>query len=450
MEQRRHRRFAKGYKNSPETLFISGAINRGYAGMVANYHRDYPTRAAMGTLAFSELEVHALDEKFAVCLGVYHLDRSKKGGWAGTGDLFAGARKDGAGMANRSGPHDLSDWRETYAVSMNPSCCLKRPLTRRGFVSGASLAIAAAGVRGPLSFAQAAAPAPASADRRLEGIASGANAKIATQALRRNVSALMGSGGNIAVLPGPLSGPGADGKLLVDSGFSTSRPQLLAALGAFGPDPIGVVINTHWHYDHVDGNEWMHGTGATLFAHEKTRERMSTQETIAAFHLTVPPSPTGALPTELLDNTRTLHGNGATLMLTHYEPAHTDTDISIRFVEADVLHVGDTWFNGLYPFIDYSTGGSIDGMIRATEHNLRETTSSTIIIPGHGPIGTRMQLAATHDMLVAVRETVAKSKKSGHSEEEVVASKPTAAFDSGFHGITGTPDFFVQLVYQGV
>lgn len=333
---------------------------------------------------------------------------------------------------------------------MTSSKPILRPLSRRGFLSGASLAMAGVCVRGSRLLAQAVAAAPAAADQRLQGIASGATAKITTQALRRNVSALIGSGGNIAVLPGPAGGPGADGKLLVDSGFSTSRPQLLAALSALGPDALGLVINTHWHYDHTDGNEWMHGAGATLFAHEKTRERMSTQQTLAAFHLTVPPSPTGALPTELFDNTRTLHGNGATVVLTHYEPAHTDTDISVRFVEADVLHVGDTWFNGLYPFIDYSTGGSIDGMIRATERNLAETTDSTIIIPGHGPIGTRVQLAATRDMLVAVREKVAGLKKAGRTVEEVAAAKPTAAFDGSFRGLTGTPDFFVQLVYQGV
>lgn len=220
----------------------------------------------------------------------------------------------------------------------------------------------------------------------------GASAKITTQTLRRNVSVLLGSGGNIAVLPGGAQGGKSDGKLVVDSGYSTSRPQLLAALNALRLDPIGLLINTHWHPDHTDGNGWMHEAGATIFAHEKTRQRISTPQTMEAFHMTVPPSPAAALPTELFENTRTLHGNGSTLVLTHFDPAHTDTDISIRFVEADIVHLGDTWFNGIYPFIDYSTDGSIDGMIRATERSLADMTDSTIVIPGHGPVGNRNSL----------------------------------------------------------
>ncbi len=193
----------------------------------------------------------------------------------------------------------------------------------------------------------------------------------------------------------------------------------------------------------------MHTAGAEIFAHEKTRERMSTTQHIAAFNMTVPPSPPGALPTVLFSDTKTLTGNGSTITLTHYPPAHTDTDIAVLFTDAEILHTGDTWFNGIYPFIDYSTGGSIDGMIRAADRNLATATAKTIIIPGHGPVGNRAQLQQSHDMLAGTRDTVARLKQRGRTFDEIVASKPTAPYDSNFKPL-GPPDFFLQLVYQGV
>ena len=277
-----------------------------------------------------------------------------------------------------------------------------------------------------------------------QGRAAGATARIVTQTLRGNVSVLMGSGGNIAVLPGK------DGKLLVDAGYATSQPQITAALDALSGDPIRHLINTHWHFDHTDGNEWLHAAGATILAQNKTKTRLSTTQTIAALNATFPPSPQGAIPTETFEDRQTLHLNGATLQLHHYEPAHTDTDISIRFTEADILHAGDTWFNGFYPFIDYSSGGSINGMIRATERNLAETGANTIIIPGHGPVGTKAELTQYRDVLLAARDRVAALKKQGHSLQEVVAAKPMAEYDAKWGaGFMPTP-VFLGLVYQGV
>jgi glyoxylase-like metal-dependent hydrolase (beta-lactamase superfamily II) len=278
----------------------------------------------------------------------------------------------------------------------------------------------------------------------VQGRAAGATAKIKTLKLRGNVFALQGSGGNIAVLIGP------EGKLLVDSGYSTSRPQISDALHSLSPDPVERLINTHWHFDHTDGNEWMHANGAAIFAHEKTRTRMSTPQDIAAFNAHFPPSPAGAIPTEVFADKKSLRMNGNTLLLEHYDPAHTDTDISIYFADADVLHAGDTFFNGMYPFIDYSTGGHIDGMIRAAGRTLGVGSEETIIIPGHGPIGDKEQLAAWRDMLVAVRSEVAKLKRSGHSLAETVAAKPTAEFDARYNGGSFKADQFVALVYQGV
>jgi glyoxylase-like metal-dependent hydrolase (beta-lactamase superfamily II) len=271
-----------------------------------------------------------------------------------------------------------------------------------------------------------------------------ADAKITTQKLRGNVSVLIGSGGNIAVLPGP------EGKLLVDAGISTSKPQITKALAAISPDPIEGLINTHWHYDHTDGNEWMHAAGATIVAHEKTRRRLSTPQEIAIFNAHFPPAPAGALPTKTFTANDSLKINGKTLILTHYDPAHTDTDISVHFADDDILHTGDTWFNGVYPFIDYSTGGHIDGMIRAAVNNLAVGTDSTILIPGHGPVGNKQQLSESHEMLVAVREKIAGLKKQGKSADEAVAEKPTAQYDAKWGKGFVTPEMFVRLVYQGV
>jgi glyoxylase-like metal-dependent hydrolase (beta-lactamase superfamily II) len=313
-------------------------------------------------------------------------------------------------------------------------------ITRRSFLSTTAATAAAAYLNPRALFAQQT-QQPEMVLKAREGAAT---AKITTQRLRGNVSVLMGSGGNIAVLPGP------QGKILVDTGISTSRPQITEALLAISADPIERLINTHWHYDHTDGNPWIHAAGATIIAHEKTRLRLSTPQTIVLFNATFPALPADALPTILFTDEHTLETNGDSLHLEHYDPAHTDTDISVHFTDADVLHTGDTWFNGAYPFIDYSTGGHIDGMIRATKRNLATGTTSTIIIPGHGPVGDKTQLSNSLDMLSAIRDKVATLKQQGKSADEAVAAKPTAQFDAKFTKGFVTPEMFVKLVYQGV
>ncbi len=317
-------------------------------------------------------------------------------------------------------------------------------LTRRRFVSTASLAATATLIQlqDPRSlYAQS---TPALPDRLIQARQMAASAKITTQNLRGNVSVLLGSGGNIAVLPAK------EGLLLVDSGMSTSRPRIAESLAAISPGPIRILVNTHWHYDHTDGNKWMHSTGANIWAHENTRMRMASTQNMAAFHAVFPPSPTGALPTVLFNSSKKISDETSNVLLTHYDPAHTDTDLSVYFQEADVLHAGDTWFNSFYPFIDYSTGGNIDGMIAATKINLATGTADTIVIPGHGPIGNKTQLTATLDMLTTVRGNVANLKKQGKSLEETIAAKPTAAFDDHWGKGPMNPPAFIGLVYQGV
>ena len=271
-----------------------------------------------------------------------------------------------------------------------------------------------------------------------------ASAKITVTKLRGNVSVLEGSGGNIAVLTG------RDGKLLVDAGIPGTRARITDALDTLSGDPVKHLINTHWHFDHTDGNEWLHSIGAEITAHENTRKHLSVTTRVEDWNFTFPPAPAAALPTKLFNSEQTLHLNGATLALKYYPPAHTDSDISVHFTDADIIHVADTLWNGHFPFIDYSTGGSIDGMIRAAEENVARATDETIVIPGHGPIGNKSHLIEFRDMLVAIREKIAVLKKQGKSRDEVVAAKPTADYDAKWGGFVINGDFFAKLVYAGV
>ena len=271
-----------------------------------------------------------------------------------------------------------------------------------------------------------------------------ANATVTVQQLRGNVSVLMGAGGNIAVLTGP------DGKLLIDAGYAGARPKIAEALAGISSDPIKHLINTHWHFDHTDGNEWLHAAGAKIIAQENTRKHLSADTRVAGWAFTFTASPAGAIPSDVFTSERTLEINSEQLTLKHYAPAHTDSDIYVHFTNADILHVADTFWNGYYPFIDYSTGGSIDGMIRATEQNLSRITDNMIVIPGHGPIATKSDLRVYRDMLVTVRDKVAGLKKQGRSLDEVVAAKPTADYDAKWGGGFMSPKMFSGLVFEGV
>lgn len=271
-----------------------------------------------------------------------------------------------------------------------------------------------------------------------------AKATISVQPVRRNITVLEGSGGNMAVLTGK------DGKLLVEAGFAVSRPGITNALTSISADPIKHLINTHWHTDHTDGNAWLHAAGAEITAHENTRKRMSVATRVEGWDWTFPAAPAGALPATVFVAEHEMRRNDTRITLKYYGPAHTDSDAWVIFTDADVVHVGDTWWNGVYPFIDYSTGGSINGQIQAADANLAAFTNKTIIIPGHGPVGDRSGVAEFRDMLVAIRENVAKLKKQGRSLDGVIAAKPTAAFDAKWGQFLITPAAFTGLVYQGV
>src|SRR5215472_7730728 len=316
-----------------------------------------------------------------------------------------------------------------------------RTLSRRGFCLCCAAAASFTATGGWLSPSEAYAEARSILDLIRD---EAAKKLIKVHKLRGDVSILEGSGGNIAVLTG------SDGKVFVDAGITASRPRILEAADRLGREPIRHLINTHWHFDHADGNAWLNAEGAAIVAHENTHKHLMSAQRVDDWDFDFPPSPSAAIPTDVFAAEKTLTFNRSTLRLKYYGPAHTDGDISVTFSEADILHVGDTYWSGIYPFIDYSTGGSIGGMIKATEANLAAVTDRTIVIPGHGnPVSNRAELSAYRDMLVAIRENVARLKQAGRSLEETVAAKPTAAFDAKWGQFVITPAFFTRLAYQG-
>jgi glyoxylase-like metal-dependent hydrolase (beta-lactamase superfamily II) len=314
-------------------------------------------------------------------------------------------------------------------------------LSRRGFCL-CCMSAAAVAASGWLTPRQAFAEARNIVDMIRDGAT---KARIKVHKLRGNVSILEGSGGNIAVLTGD------DGKVFIDAGITASRPRLLEAANSLSRDPIKLLINTHWHFDHTDGNQWLNAEGAAIVAHENTHKHLLVAQRVEDWDFNFPSSPLPAIPSETFTDEKKLKLNRSTLDLKYYGPAHTDSDISVAIVEADVFHCADTYWNGIYPFIDYSTGGNIDGMIKAANANVAATTDKTIVIPGHGnPVSNKAELSAYRDMLVAIRDNVAKLKQQGRSLDETIAAKPTAAFDAKWGQFVITPALFTRLVYEGV
>lgn len=309
---------------------------------------------------------------------------------------------------------------------------------KRSLLTAFSIAAAAVAWLAPVQvFAQATSPV-------IKINNEAAKAEITVQQLCSNISVLMGSGGNITVLTGP------DGKLLVDAGIAVSRLRVEAALNSISQAPIKYLINTHWHWDHTDGNDWVHGLGATIIAQENTLKRLSATTRVEDWDYTFQPWPVSARPTITFKTDKTVKYGGETIVLKDHGLGHTDGDITVYFKKADVMALGDIFWNGVYPFIDISTGGSIDGAIRLANASIASVTDKTIIVPGHGPVGDRAQLIEFRDMLVAIRDNVASLKKQGKSLEEVIAAKPTAAFDAKWGGFVIDPAFFTRLVYASL
>jgi glyoxylase-like metal-dependent hydrolase (beta-lactamase superfamily II) len=223
--------------------------------------------------------------------------------------------------------------------------------------------------------------------------------------------------------------------------------KIKAAVATVTPKPVRFVVNTHWHFDHTGGNEAMAGSGAIIFAHENTRRRMSTEQFIQAFNMKIPASPTAALPVITFSDTITFYTNDDTVRTFHVANAHTDGDAIILFRKANVIHMGDTFFNGRYPLIDVSSGGSLPGMIAAANTGLAMSNADTRFIPGHGPLATRPDLVRYRDMLVATRDRVGQLIAQNKTLEQVLAAKPLADLDATWGTGNIKPEQFLTIVY---
>ena len=313
---------------------------------------------------------------------------------------------------------------------------LAPPLPRR-FTGPAALLL--------LGITLATAPALAGKPTPFDTInAAAARSPITVKALRGGVVMLAGSGGNIGVLPMP------DGLLMVDTGIAVSQAKIKAALRSISAKPLRTAILTHWHWDHSDGDAWVRRSGATIIADAQTVARLKQTNTIVEWGHTFTPVAANSLPDLVLSDDKTLRSGRERIHIGHYRAGHTDGDLFVHFIRADVLQTGDTFWNGVYPFIDYVTGGSIDGAIRAADQNLAIAGAGTLVIPGHGPVGNRADLIAFRDMLVAVRGKVAALKAQGKSLPETIAARPTAEFDAKWGQSIIDGGLFTALVYRGV
>lgn len=271
-----------------------------------------------------------------------------------------------------------------------------------------------------------------------------ADADLVVNPLRENLTVLMGSGGNITVLSGN------EGKFLVDAGISKSQQKLQDALNRISPAPLKYVVNTHWHWDHTDGDAWLHAAGATVIAHKNTFKHLTETTHVNAWNWTFDPVPPGARPTLLIDNKKTFDFDDTKIEVENFGDGHTDGDLWVYFKKEDTLALGDTFWNGIYPYIDNEDGGNIDGAIKWAEKAVARTTDHTIVVPGHGQVGTRTDLIAFRDMLVTVRNRVATLKQQGKSLDEIIAAKPTAAFDAKWGNFVFNGDQFTKMVYAGL
>lgn len=265
-----------------------------------------------------------------------------------------------------------------------------------------------------------------------------------TVKLTDHLSVVMGAGGNIAVFTG------SDGTLQVDSGLSNRATDIAQAVADLSANPATMLINTHWHLDHTGGNEAVGKGGARIIAQTSTRARMATDQTIEFMKMHSDPSPAIALPVITFAESMTLYSNGEEIAMTHVPPAHTDTDIVVYFRKANVLHAGDLLFNGFYPFIDYSSRGWIGGMVAGADLILKLSNANTKIIPGHGPMATRADVAAFRDMLRTIQVRVEPMVKSNKTLQQVVDAKPTKDFDAKWGKGFLTPDQFATLAYTGI
>ena len=270
--------------------------------------------------------------------------------------------------------------------------------------------------------------------------------KIDIMDVTEGIYMLVGAGGNVGVSVGD------DGTFLVDDQFAPLTDKILAAIATLTEAPVRFVVNTHFHGDHTGGNENFGKAGAIIVAHENVRSRMIMEQFREPLGHPTFASPPAALPAVTFEDGLTFHWNGQQIRVFHDEShqAHTDGDAIVHFVQANVIHMGDTYFNGMYPFIDVSSGGGVLGLIQVVNRVLHMADEDTKIIPGHGPLSNKAELTVYRDMLKAVARTVKQSIDDGLSLDAVVAQNPTRIYDAAWGGGFVTPEALVGAMYQSM
>jgi cyclase len=265
--------------------------------------------------------------------------------------------------------------------------------------------------------------------------------EVVAEKLGDGVWMLTGAGGNLGV------SAGEDGVVLIDDEYAPLTDRILAAIRTISAKPVRFLINTHWHGDHTGGNENLGKAGVLIFSHENVRTRMSVEQLSAFFKQKTPAAPKVALPVVTFTESVTFHLNGDEIEAFHVPPAHTDGDTVIVFRKADVIHTGDLFFNGLYPVIDLESGGSVEGVIGATDRLLALCDAKTKLIPGHGPAGTPADLKAYRDMVAGSYAAVKALVAQGKTKDEAVAAKPTAAWDEKWGKAFLKPEAWVSILW---
>lgn len=289
-----------------------------------------------------------------------------------------------------------------------------------------------------LLLAASALAMPASAQDRF------ADVQIQVTPIRDGLALLTGEGGNI------VASVGADGTFIIDDQYAQLSDKIRAALATLGDQPVRFILNTHFHGDHTGGNQNFGAAGAVIVAQDNVRERMSRDQFLQTFKRDLKAAPPAALPLVTFSDGLSLHLNGQDVRAIHVAHAHTDGDALVWFEQAKVLHMGDLYFNGLYPFIDVDAGGSIHGMIAGVQRALAMIDDRVIVVPGHGPLSNRAELKRYGEMLVVLRDRIAALKAQGKSLQQAIQAKPSAEYDAALGGKFISPELLVELIYRSL